>query len=99
MRCPQVPQMMMPCRRAGPSRGGPAARSRPCAAALAASLAMLASHWSRVMYPGWAPGMKEIHSSRGTVMLARLLHSGVLAVADPGLLDRQHGHVRLQDGA
>ena len=61
--------MMMPCSRAGPSRGGPAARSRPCAAALAASLAMLASHWSRVMYPGWAPGMKEIHSSRGTVML------------------------------
>ena len=33
--------MMMPCSRAGPSRGGPAARSRPCAAALAASLAMV----------------------------------------------------------
>ena len=61
-----VPQMMMPCSRAGPSRGGPAARSRPCAAALAASLARLASYWSRVRYPGWAPGMKEIHSSRGT---------------------------------
>ena len=62
--------MMMPCSRAAPSRGGPAARSRPCAAALAASLAMLASYWSRVMYPGWAPGMKEIHSSRGSLMLA-----------------------------
>ena len=24
MRCPQVPQMMMPCSSAGPSRGGPA---------------------------------------------------------------------------
>ena len=66
MRCPQVPQMMMPCSSAGPSRGGPAARSRPCAAALAASRARLASYWSRVMYPGWAPGMKEIHSSRGS---------------------------------
>jgi hypothetical protein len=26
-------------------------------------------------------------------------HGGVLAVADLGLLDRQHGHVRLQDRA
>ena len=56
MRSPQVPQMMMPCSSAGPSRGGPAARSRPCAAALAASCARLASYWSRVMYPGWARG-------------------------------------------
>ena len=53
----------------GPSRGGPAVRSRPRAAALAVSRARLASCWSRVMYPGWAPGMKEIHSWRGTVML------------------------------
>src|SRR6516164_7795995 len=70
--------MMMPCSSAGPSRGGPLRRSRPCAAALAASRAMLASHWSRVMYPGWAPGMKEVHSSRGTVMLEAVL------VADQG---------------
>ena len=47
--CRSLPQMMMPCTSAAPSRGGPAARSRPCAAALAASLAMLASYWSRVM--------------------------------------------------
>src|ERR1019366_5440706 len=56
IRPPQRPQMMMPWSRAGPSRGGPAARSRPCAAALADSLAMLASYWSRGMYPGWPPG-------------------------------------------
>ena len=47
--CRSVPQMMMPCSSAVPSRGGPAARSRPWAAALAASVAMLASYWSRVM--------------------------------------------------
>ena len=41
---PQVPQMMMPCRSAGPSRGGPAVRSLPCAAALAARRARLASY-------------------------------------------------------
>src|SRR6266851_919513 len=68
IRPPQRPQMMMPCSSAGPSRGGPAARSRPCAAALAASCARLASYWSKVMYPGWAPGMKEIHSSRGSAV-------------------------------
>ena len=68
MRCPQVPQMMMPCSSAGPSRGGPAVRSRPCAAALLVSRARFASYCSRVMYPGWAPGMKEIHSSRGSMV-------------------------------
>ena len=44
-----------------PPRGGPAARSRPCAAALAGQPGVVgASYWSKVMYPGWAPGMKEI---------------------------------------
>src|SRR6266487_1903812 len=48
IRIPHLPQMMMPCRSAAPSRGGPLRRSWPWAVALAASLARLASYWSGV---------------------------------------------------
>ena len=44
--------------------------------------ARLASYWSRVMYPGWAPGMKEIHSSRGSAVRDQL-PAGQLEVAVP----------------
>ena len=47
----------------------PAFRSSPCAAALAARVAWLASNWVRVMYPGWASGSRTVHSGRGLVMV------------------------------
>ena len=50
-RLPQRPQMMMPCSSAAPSRGGPAARSGPCAAALAVSLASFLIYWLLLVRP------------------------------------------------
>ena len=54
MRLPQRPQMTLPCNKAGPSRGGPALRSKPRALAEARSRCRLLSYSCQEMYPGCA---------------------------------------------
>ena len=66
MRRPQGPQTMMPLQQRGAFAGRPGGPVPAVRGGVGVSRARLASYWSRVMYPGCAPGMKEIHSSRGS---------------------------------
>src|ERR1035441_9076083 len=65
IRRPHRPQTTRPCSSAVPSRGGPAARSSPRAAALAVRTARLASCWAQVRYPGWWSLIRTVQSPMG----------------------------------
>src|SRR5258708_36231929 len=68
-RGPHRPQTTRPCSSAVPSRGGPAARSSPRAAALAVRMARLASYWAQVRYPGWWSLIRTVHSAMGLTLV------------------------------
>src|SRR5258708_25463688 len=69
IRRPHRPQTTRPCSSAVPSRGGPAARSSPRAAALAVRMARLASCWAQVRYPGWWSLIRTVHSAMGLTLV------------------------------